>query len=163
MTFDLLLENFNIGDNFFILRDGALIFGLSVPYDKAFPLVPYILNMWPWPWPLTYFWKTLTLPRQSYTRPSGALPDFVSILVDIYFKEWLALCNFLSQPLLSRTYGLLFLKDDLFPRQRLEVELCQHHTVPGRCGLTPMTQKLSNVKTYDANLYEGQVKHEDGW
>ena len=38
MTFDLLLKN--IGHNFFILRDGALIFGMCVPYDKAFPLVP---------------------------------------------------------------------------------------------------------------------------
>ena len=40
VTFDLLLKNFNIGHNFFLLRDGALIFGMCVPYDKAFPLVP---------------------------------------------------------------------------------------------------------------------------
>ena len=40
VTFDLLLKNFNIGHNFFILRDGALIFGMYVPYDKALPLVP---------------------------------------------------------------------------------------------------------------------------
>ena len=36
MTFDLLLKNFNIGYNFFILRDRAFIFGMCVPCDKAF-------------------------------------------------------------------------------------------------------------------------------
>ena len=40
VTFDLLLKNFNIGHNFLILRDGAMIFDMCVPYDKAFPLVP---------------------------------------------------------------------------------------------------------------------------
>ena len=61
VTFDLLLKNFNIGHNFFIVRDRAFIFGMWIPYDKTFPTEPFILNMWPWPWPLTYFWKTLTL------------------------------------------------------------------------------------------------------
>ena len=42
--------------------------------------------MWPWPWPLTYFCKTLTLPRQTYTKPCGALPDFVSIPVVLLFQ-----------------------------------------------------------------------------
>ena len=36
VTFDLLFQNFNIGHNFFTLRDRALIFGMFVPYDKAF-------------------------------------------------------------------------------------------------------------------------------
>ena len=40
VTFDLLLKNFNIGNNFYILWDKALIFGMCVPYDKAFPMVP---------------------------------------------------------------------------------------------------------------------------
>ena len=40
MTFDLLLKNFNIGHNFFNLRDKAFIFGMCVPYDKTFPAVP---------------------------------------------------------------------------------------------------------------------------
>ena len=40
VTFDLILKNFNICHNFFILRDGALIYGMCVPFDKAFPLVP---------------------------------------------------------------------------------------------------------------------------
>ena len=40
MTFDLLLKNFNIGHNFFTLWDKAFIFGMSVPYDKVFPMVP---------------------------------------------------------------------------------------------------------------------------
>ena len=54
-------KNFNIGHNFFIIRDRAFILGMCVPYDKTFPSEPWILNMWPWPWPLAYFWKTLTL------------------------------------------------------------------------------------------------------
>ena len=39
-------KNFNIGHNFFILRDTsrAFIFGMCVPYDKTFPAVPLILN-----------------------------------------------------------------------------------------------------------------------
>ena len=40
VTFGLLLKNFNIGHNFFILWDKAFIFGMCVPYDKAFPMVP---------------------------------------------------------------------------------------------------------------------------
>ena len=39
-TIDLLLKNFKIGHNFFILWDQAIIFGKCVPYDKAFPMVP---------------------------------------------------------------------------------------------------------------------------
>ena len=64
VTFDLVLKKFNIGHNSFVLRGRVFIFGMCVPYDKAFPMVqnvPYILNLWSWPWPLTYFWKTLTL------------------------------------------------------------------------------------------------------
>ena len=50
VTFALLLKNFNIDHNFFILKDRpfifgilkdrAFIFGICVPYDKAFPIVP---------------------------------------------------------------------------------------------------------------------------
>ena len=36
MIFDLLLKIFNIGRNFFILRNRAFMFGTCVPYDKAF-------------------------------------------------------------------------------------------------------------------------------
>ena len=54
-------KNFYICHNFFTLRDKSFIFGMCDPYDKTFPTVPYILNLWPWLWPLTYFWKTLTL------------------------------------------------------------------------------------------------------
>ena len=38
--FDLLLKNFNIGHNFYVLWDKAFIFGMCVPYDKTFPMVP---------------------------------------------------------------------------------------------------------------------------
>ena len=40
MTFDLLLKNFNICHNFFILSDKAFIFGMSGPCDEAFAIVP---------------------------------------------------------------------------------------------------------------------------
>ena len=39
VTFDLLLKNFQIGHNFFILRDRAFIFGMCVHYDNTFPAV----------------------------------------------------------------------------------------------------------------------------
>ena len=39
MTFDLLLKNFNICQNFFILWDKAFIFGMSVHYDEVFTMV----------------------------------------------------------------------------------------------------------------------------
>ena len=42
VTFDLLLKNFSIGHNSFVrrVRGRAFIFGMGVPYDKAFPIVP---------------------------------------------------------------------------------------------------------------------------
>ena len=40
VTFDLLLKNFNIGHNFFIVRDRAFRFGMWIPYDKTFPMEP---------------------------------------------------------------------------------------------------------------------------
>ena len=39
VTFDLIFKNFNIDYNFFILKDRPFIFGICVPYDKAFPIV----------------------------------------------------------------------------------------------------------------------------
>ena len=35
-----LLNNFNIGHISFVLRDRAFIFGMNIPYDKTFPMVP---------------------------------------------------------------------------------------------------------------------------
>ena len=40
VTFDLLLKNFNIGHNFYILWDKAFIFGMCIPYDKTFLTEP---------------------------------------------------------------------------------------------------------------------------
>ena len=71
----------NISLHFLTVRYWAFIFGICVSYVHTFPMVPYILNMWPWLWTLTFFCKGLTLPPQTYTMPCGALPDFVSILV----------------------------------------------------------------------------------
>ena len=44
VTINLLLINFNIGHNFFILKDGDFIFGMCIPYIKAFLMVPYIFE-----------------------------------------------------------------------------------------------------------------------
>ena len=44
VTFDLLLTNFIISHNFLILRDKTFIFGICVPYDKAFPKITLILT-----------------------------------------------------------------------------------------------------------------------
>ena len=49
LTFELLLKKSNIGHNLFILKGMAFIFDMCVFYDKAFPLVPLVLNMWPLP------------------------------------------------------------------------------------------------------------------
>ena len=47
VTFDLhvLLTNFNIGHNYFILKDKAFRFGICVSYDKTLPTVPLYLNL----------------------------------------------------------------------------------------------------------------------
>ena len=36
------------------------------PYDKTFPTIPWILNVWPWAWPLTYFWKNLNIGQNFF-------------------------------------------------------------------------------------------------
>ena len=40
VTFELLLKNFNIDHNSFMLKETAFIFGLCVPYEKTFRVVP---------------------------------------------------------------------------------------------------------------------------
>ena len=40
VTFDLHLENFNFAHNFLTIRHRAFIFGMCVPYDKTFLMVP---------------------------------------------------------------------------------------------------------------------------
>ena len=65
------LSHFWFAYNFFTFRDRAFIFGMCVPYDKTFPIVPWILITWPCPWPLTYIWKTLTLHITSLSLDIG--------------------------------------------------------------------------------------------
>ena len=62
--------------------------------------------MWPWLLTLTYFCKTLTLPGQTYTKPFGALPDFVSILVafPLHLSSW----NYTQTPHESRMCPIEF-------------------------------------------------------
>ena len=111
VTFDLLLKNFNICHKFFILWDKAFIFGSCVPYDEAFPMVQYILSVWPWPWPLTYFSKTLTSAitflsweighsNLAYvflmTRPFRQYPKFWHVSLNVTFD--LLLKNFNTAP-----------------------------------------------------------------
>ena len=85
MTFDLLLKNFKIGHNFFIIWDKAFIFGMCVPYDKA--LSNGTVNFEHVTLTVTF---ALTLPPQTYTMPCGALPEFVSILV-LYVNDLIIL------------------------------------------------------------------------
>jgi hypothetical protein len=59
LTFDLLIENFNIGYIFWLKSTKALTFHMSVSCDKTFLWVPK--NMTFWPWCLTHLLKTLTL------------------------------------------------------------------------------------------------------
>jgi hypothetical protein len=51
-------KNFTLGNNFWIVSTRALIFHMSIPCDKTFPLVSNILTLWPWTWCLTYLLKT---------------------------------------------------------------------------------------------------------
>ena len=42
------------------------------PYDKTFPTVPYILNLWSWLWPLTYFWKNFNIGHNFFIAKDRA-------------------------------------------------------------------------------------------
>ena len=71
MTFYLLFKNFNIGHNFFVLRDKAFWqyhkfwhVNLNVTFDLLL--------------------KNFNIAPRTYTMRCGALPDFVSILVFFY-------------------------------------------------------------------------------
>ena len=61
VNFDLYLENFNLGHNFWTITGRAFIFLMCIPCDKTFSTVPKVLTSWPCLWPLTYIYKTLTL------------------------------------------------------------------------------------------------------
>ena len=90
VTFDLLLKkkNFNIGHNFFILRDRAFHIWHVCSLWQGLSDSTVNFDVWPWMWPLTFFWKTLSLPLWTYRyiMPCGALPDFVSILVQFGYN-----------------------------------------------------------------------------
>ena len=45
LVFDLLIKNFNLGHNTFMVSIRALIFHMSVPCDKTFPWVPTDLTL----------------------------------------------------------------------------------------------------------------------
>jgi hypothetical protein len=61
LVFGLLIKNFNIGHNFWMVCTRALIFQLSISCDKTFLWVPKVLTLWPWPWCLMCLLKMLSL------------------------------------------------------------------------------------------------------
>ena len=40
LKFDLLFKNFNLGHNFWTMRDKAFIFHMCIPCDKTFHTIP---------------------------------------------------------------------------------------------------------------------------
>ena len=62
VTFDLLFKNFNIGHLFVILRDSIFIFGMCVPYDKVFQVVPNV-ELWP-TFEKLFHWPSPACPKR---------------------------------------------------------------------------------------------------
>jgi hypothetical protein len=48
LVFDPLIENFNLGYNFWMVGTRTLIFHMSIPWDKTFLWIPKDLTLWPW-------------------------------------------------------------------------------------------------------------------
>jgi hypothetical protein len=71
LVFDLLVENFNLVYNIWMVSTRALIFRMSVPCDKTIPWVPTDLTLWPWPWYLTYLLACRDDCPESYCHDHG--------------------------------------------------------------------------------------------
>jgi hypothetical protein len=61
LEFDLLIKNFNLDCNFWLVGAGAFIFHMCIPSGKTFHLIPWLWPSYCLPWTLTFFSKTLTL------------------------------------------------------------------------------------------------------
>ena len=68
MTFHLLLKNFNSVHNFLTIRDRAFIFGMCVPYDKTFLIVP-----------LNFDHMTLTVTFDLHLENFNSTHNFLTI------------------------------------------------------------------------------------
>ena len=68
------------------MRARALIFHMSIPCDKTFPLVPLFFTLWPWPWSMTHFTKNFNLTNNSRTVTLRALIFHMSIPCDKTFR-----------------------------------------------------------------------------
>jgi hypothetical protein len=121
LTFDLLIENFNIGYIFWLISTKALAFHVSVSCDKTFLWVP--TNMTFWPWCLTFEWYILglwyftwvflvTKPYHGYKRFDPVTLSFVfNLLIDNFnlgYIFWLASTGTLIF-YMSVSFGKIFL------------------------------------------------------
>ena len=68
VTFDLHLENFNFVHNFLTIRHRAFIFGMCVPYDKTFPMVP-----------LNFDHVTLTVTFDLHLKNINSAHNFLTV------------------------------------------------------------------------------------
>ena len=55
LEFDLLYENFNLGNHFWTVSTRVLIFHTSILCDKTILWLQTFFTLWPWPWSLAYF------------------------------------------------------------------------------------------------------------
>ena len=78
LTFDLHLKkkNFNIGQNYFTVRDSALIFVMCVPCYKTFPLVP------------TFFIMTLTVTFDLYLKNFNIVHNYSTVGDGAFIFTW---------------------------------------------------------------------------
>jgi hypothetical protein len=98
-------KNVNLGYNFWMVRVRAVIFQMSIPFDKTFPLVPTFFTLWPWCLRYMYVLNTLTLAiyfdwkvlgRWHFTRVflwTGILVgtktfDLVTLMFDLLVKNY---------------------------------------------------------------------------
>ena len=105
VTFNLHIENFNLGDNFLTIRGRLFIFHMCIPCDKTFPLMLKLLTLWTWPWHLTtvvknfnldHYFRTITVRSFIFhmcipcDKTFPLVPKFETLTVTfyLYFKNF---------------------------------------------------------------------------